>query len=150
MAESPTTDNIPNTTTLPPDRISEMISFITCQKDAFFKSQQRDEADLGTDEKTAIVRKLFETDLSLFLYRYGKYLNQDHLNCTLESLTGTNKDDIISQIEELKKKDRVKQSTVKNRRFNALQKMLQEDSNYFSNSEMQTRNPYQFEQMVIV
>lgn len=151
MAEPSTADNVQKTDTLPiepTDCISELISFITCQKDAFFKSQQRDEADLSTDEKTAIVRKLFETDPSLFLYRYGKYLNENQLNFTLECVTCTNKDDIIMQIEQLKKKDRIKQSVVKNRRYNALQKMLQENSNYFSNSEMQTRNPYQFEQMV--
>lgn len=153
MSESTTANNIKNTATLPnepTDRISEIVSFITSQKDAFFKSQQRDEADLSNDEKTAIVRKLFESDLSLFLYRYGKYLNENQLNFTLDCVTGTNKDDIIMQIEELKKKERMKQSTVKNRRYNALQKMLQEDSTYFSNTEMQSRCPYQFEQMVSV
>ena len=148
MAEPETLDNVQNTT-LSSDRKSELISYITCQKDAFFKSQQRDEADLSNEEKAAIVGKLFDTDQSMFLSRYGKYLDESYLNFILDSVSDPKKDDhIVMQIEALKEKDRDKKSRVKNRRYNALQKMLHDGSSYFSNSEMQSRDPYLFEQMV--
>lgn len=148
MAEPETLDNVQNTT-LSSDRKSELISYIICQKDAFFKSQQRDEADLSNEEKAAIVGKLFDTDQSMFLSRYGKYLDESYLNFILDNVSDPKKDDhIVMQIEALKEKDRDKKSRVKNRRYNALQKMLHDGSSYFSNSEMQSRDPYLFEQMI--
>lgn len=128
------------------DIIGRMIKLIASQKDAYFKSQQRDETDLNDDQKRTIVQNLFDTNKTIFLHHYGKYLDKDDLQ-NLESLWTDEKSDLYIQIKDLKERCRHKQSAIKNRRYQALQKLLR-DGSYFSNSEMQSRNPYLFEQMI--
>ena len=128
----------------------QLIYFIVNQKDAFFKSQQRDEQDLSLDEKLSIARNLLDSNRSLFLHHYGKYLDEKFLS-HIESMPPEENQDqtgINVQISSLREKIKLKQSAVRNRRYNAAQKLLSEGS-YFSNIEMQSRNPYLFEQMVM-
>jgi hypothetical protein len=125
---------------------NKMIDRIVNQKNAYFVSQQKDEMDLTLDQKRLIVEQLFNNNLEVFLQRYGTYLLEEDfkyfdkfsdnyvINChliNLRKILDKNKRKII----------------IKNRRFEALQR-LDSNGDYFSDHEMQTRNPFLFEQMV--
>lgn len=47
--------------------------------DSDFKSQQKDEPDLSFDEKRKITEKVLDDSHSKFLYLFGKYLLESHL-----------------------------------------------------------------------
>jgi hypothetical protein len=123
---------------------NQMIDRIVNQKNAYFVSQQKDETDLTLPQKRLIVEQLFNDNKEVFLQRYGNYLLEEDLkyfdkfsdnyfiNCHLINLRKIlNKNKTI----------------IKNRRFEALQR-LDTHGDYFSDHEMQTRNPYLFEEMV--
>lgn len=124
-----------------------LVQYICHQKDAYFRHQQRDEEDLSSEEKQRIVGSLLHTNASVFLHRYGKFLDERFLQYIESQPEREHSDDINVQIAGLREKNRLRDSAVKNRRYNAMQKMLTEGV-YFSNTEMQSRNPYLFEQMV--
>jgi hypothetical protein len=125
---------------------NQMIDRIVNQKNAYFVSQQKDETDLTLSQKRLIVEQLLNDNKEVFLQRYGSYLLEEDfkyfdkfsdnyvINCHLINLRKT--------LDKNKRK-----TIIKNRRFEALQR-LDSNSDYFSDHEMQTRNPFLFEQMV--
>lgn len=120
-----------------------MFIHIINQPTAFFKHQQRDEADLSREQKLSIVANLFDTNKSAFLQRYGKFLDENQLSL----FDDLGDDDLAVQVRELRQRLKSAASLIRNRRFRAMEQLLK-NSDYFSSSEMQTRNPYLFELMV--
>lgn len=114
----------------------------------FFKHQQKDEPDLSIEEKENIVKDLLQNKPSTFIQRFGKYLTEEQLeyfedhrseNYELEFL--------IKQVRQEQCRF-IKGHKVKNRRYTAMQKMLQENDEHFSEAAMKARNPLLHEQLV--
>ena len=124
-----------------------ILQIIVQEKEAFLKNQQRNEDDLSSEQKHLLAEQLLNKNPSQFLFQYGKFLDNQMLKYFQES----NKDDdkINLQIENFKKLNDAKLSKaiVKNRRFEALNRLIS-NGEYFSDSQMQIRNPLLFEQMV--
>lgn len=121
----------------------EIIDLISSKSDAFFKSLQKNDEDLSLSEKKTIVKDLLQSNRTLFLQRYGQYLNFDQL----EFFQNDQCEDVRLQVNYLKENFKKSSVKIRNRRYQALQNMLKEGL-YFSNSEMQTRNPFLFEKMI--
>lgn len=110
------------------------------------KHQQRNEDDLNDEEKFEIVKDIYAKSKLIFFVRFGEYLNESQLNSL---------DDIFKDVSELneirliieKLKTRHSAKSVKNRRYEALKRLVQSDS-YFSETEMMKRNPLLYEQLV--
>lgn len=123
-----------------------IFSDIIKQKNAFFHHLQQSDPDLTCDQKWSLLDSLFTSNKSSFLQRYGQFLNHDQLNF----MASQNPDEEVSiQINVLKTSLNTKNPSilVKNRRFAAVQRMLASGS-YFSQTEMQTRQPQLFQEMV--
>ncbi|XP_054154451.1 coiled-coil domain-containing protein 97-like [Oppia nitens] len=128
--------------------IDKMVDKIANRNDVYFKSQQIGESDLTVDEKRHIVDKLFNDNKQVFLQRYGNCLTKDELNCF--DRFDDNSDDhrvIESLLKMLRQKLNKRQTTVKNRRFQMVDKLMT-SGHYFSDSEMESRQPELFEQMI--
>lgn len=124
-----------------------ILQTIVQEKEAFFKNQQRNEDDLSSEQKHLLAEQLLNKNPSQFLFQYGKFLDNEMLKYFQES--NKDNDEINLQIENLKKLNDTKLSkvSVKNRRFEALSRLIS-NGEYFSDSQMQIRNPLLFEQMV--
>lgn len=120
-----------------------IIAHVVKQKEAFFKSQQRGEPTLTNQQKRAIALELLESSPSVFLSRYGSYLEEAHFQYFLQ-LEGTY--EVKFYLEKIEK-DKKKGKQVRNRRYHAM-KALIEKGGYFSMPEMKERNPMLFERLV--
>ncbi|XP_076359822.1 coiled-coil domain-containing protein 97 [Tachypleus tridentatus] len=116
------------------------------KSNAFFKNQQRGEADLTVEQKWEIAEEILNKSHSLFLQRFSKYLEFEDL-VYFEPFK--NDYDVEFYLKEIKKRLDSKRNTVKvrNRRYEALQKLIKEGT-YFSDTEMKKRNPLLYEEMV--
>lgn len=121
----------------------DIIELISNKSEAFFKSQQKNDEDLSLEEKRTIVKDLMQSNRTIFLQRYGQYLNLEQL----EYFQNDDCEDVRVQVNFLKENFKKNGIKIRNRRYQALQNMLKEGL-YFSNSEMQTRNPFLFEEMI--
>ncbi|KAG7154621.1 Coiled-coil domain-containing protein 97-like 1 [Homarus americanus] len=110
------------------------------------KSQQRYEPDLTYQERKDIVQKLLDQKPGQFLYRFGKQLEREHLQYFLKYEGDAEVDHYLT--EALKhKNEHTKKITVLNRRYSALQK-LRRSGDYFSEKEMERRNPLLYDQLI--
>lgn len=116
--------------------------------DGFFKHQQRGEPDLTYEEKREIARETLDTNVRLFLQRYGKYLYREDVSY-FEPLRRTDYevDFYLKEAEKRQHRSQRLSMQTKNRRYEALQR-LKTDGEYFSDKEMRRRNPLLFEQMI--
>ncbi|UXI16901.1 Glucosylceramidase [Sarcoptes scabiei] len=125
---------------------AEIIAKIAQKTDVFFKHQQRNDPELNLDERKKIVEDLFRSDRFLFLSRYGQYLSSEQLN-----YHKNHEDEKVKTIAEhilrVKQSSSLSKSSIRNRRYQAMKQLL-EDGDYFSPVEMQSRNPYLFEEMI--
>ncbi|CAD6186951.1 unnamed protein product [Caenorhabditis auriculariae] len=118
-----------------------MIQRIVDSPDVFYKHQQFDDPELTKTEREDILRDLAVENVGLFLSRYGKYLLPE--DCKL--FDGVENDVVKYVLKQVRgRKDGVK--NVKNRRFNAMQKMMSEP--FFSDEQMREREPYLFDVMI--
>ncbi|XP_071453341.1 coiled-coil domain-containing protein 97 [Hetaerina americana] len=113
---------------------------------AHFKSQQIGDPDLTFLQKRSIADELLKRNPGQFLARFGTNIKLPHLEY-FSSMKGNYEVDFY-----LKKLQRYhcKKSSevdVKNRRYEALQKLISEGS-YFSEEEMKNRNPLLYEQLI--
>lgn len=131
------------------DPIHDIIDFLIHNDNVPFKSQQIGENHLKKAEKRTIAHNLFQKSPSSFLEKYGKYLKLEHLtyfeNCKQEQ----NQYELNYHIANLKLQlnESKNKAIVKNRRFEALSRMI-DDGSYFSETEMMHRNPLLYEQLV--
>ncbi|KAF6210170.1 hypothetical protein GE061_013272 [Apolygus lucorum] len=124
---------------------NSILDLLSQNKEAYFKSQQKDEPDLSTSEKWKIAEDILNKSAPTFLQRYGKYLNEEHL-----VYFDNNEDYEVRYYVEQRRaelKKATNKSVVRNRRLEALKRMA-EDGEYFSDKEMKRRNPLLFEELV--
>lgn len=128
---------------------TQIIDYLTNNDSICFKSQQRGEDDLTKQQKTDIALEIYEKSKLNFLVRFGKYLQQNQLEFFQQFTENYVESDeitiVLKNVVSLVKKG--PQINVKNRRYEALKEMIQEDS-YFSEIEMMKRNPLLYEQLV--
>uniref|UniRef100_A0A1B6EWJ6 CCD97-like C-terminal domain-containing protein n=1 Tax=Cuerna arida TaxID=1464854 RepID=A0A1B6EWJ6_9HEMI len=126
----------------------ELLDYLSLSKEAHFKSQQVGEPDLSRQEKREIAEGVLARSPGLFLSRFGTHLLEKHLDYFDHE---SNKDDyeITYHLKHLRKTHckTVTEVGIKNRRFEALKKMVEEGS-YFCETEMRNRNPLLYEQLV--
>lgn len=122
---------------------NKIIESIINERNAFFIHQQINDPDLSLNERRIIVENLLHSNKSLFLQRYGQYLDAK----ALTFFSNDNCEEVQIQLGILQAKIKSKNKLLRNRRFQALQDLLKEGT-YFSNTEIQSRNPYLFEQMI--
>ncbi|XP_066281469.1 coiled-coil domain-containing protein 97-like isoform X2 [Branchiostoma lanceolatum] len=114
--------------------------------EARIKNQSRDEPDLTTEQKMDIVRGILEKSHLTFLERFWKYLAEEDLEYFQRMQNCYELDFYMKEIR--KRLDNAKKKTgVKNRRYEAMQRMLQ-DGSYFSEEEMRQRDPLLYEQNI--
>lgn len=135
-----------------PDLKTEIINEILNAKDIEVKSQQIDEPELTLDEKrTYLEAYIDEKKASVFLSRFGKILKPEHLDY-FQSRHNDDPDEkycIEYHLQQLQVNTAVpKASIVRNRRFGALQKLLDKKDEHFSELEMMKREPTLYEQLV--
>ena len=114
----------------------------------FFKHQQKDEPDLSVEEKENLAKDLLKNKPAVFVQRFGKYLAEEQLEY-FEELRSDN-----YELEFFLRQARQEQcrfimgNKVKNRRYAAMQKMLNRNDEHFSEAAMKARNPLLHEQLV--
>lgn len=126
------------------DELKEALLTHICNQDrAFIKSQQIDEPELKFDEKLEIVTNLLNDSHLKFLHRFGSHLRRDHL----KYFDCPNNSEITESLKIIRHDMDHQNVRVKNRRYAAMLKMLQDDD-YFSIDEMRHRDPLLYEQYV--
>ena len=114
----------------------------------FFKHQQKDEPDLSVENKENLAADLLNNKPAVFVQRFGKYLAEEQLEY-FEELRSDN-----YELEFFLRQARQEQcrfitgNKVKNRRYAAMQKMLNRNDEHFSEAAMKARNPLLHEQLV--
>ena len=114
----------------------------------FFRHQQKDDPDLSLEEKQNIVQNLVQNKPAIFLQRFGKYLSEEQLEYFDELRTDNYElEFILAQVRQDQCRF-IKGHKVKNRRYAALQKMIHENNEHFTEAAMKARNPLLHEQLV--
>ena len=114
--------------------------------DGLFKQQQRDDPDLTFEEKYEIASDILKNKPSMFLTRYGKFLQEEDLQYFIPY----GSDYVIDfQVKEVKQMlDNAKNETkIRNRRYEAMKKLM-EEGEYFGDEEMKGRDPLLYEEML--
>ncbi|XP_057651288.1 coiled-coil domain-containing protein 97 [Diorhabda carinulata] len=127
-----------------------ILTYLAHNSHICFKSQQKWEKDLTVEEKIEIGLELFKNNKLQFLTKFGKYLkysqlqyfrkvteydpNFQDIDIVLNNLLGASQENSHNVI-------------IKNRRYQAMVKMIQETS-YFSEIEMMKRNPLLYNQLI--
>lgn len=129
----------------------DIINEILLNSDVVVKSQQIGEPEMTLEKKRAFLNDLLETKrASAFLSRFGKYLKLHHLSyfesCPMDD--ESEKYCINHHIQQLKKNMAPREVTVRNRRFEALQRLLANKDDHFSELEMMRREPVLYEQLI--
>lgn len=133
--------------------IDNIVRSLVANSDVIFKSQQRGESEPNENEKTQIAVNIFNENKLNFLMKFGRFLNSEQLqffNQFADSKNGPgNFEEIEIFLNDLKRNfdKNGRQLEIKNRRYEALQEMIKENS-YFSEIEMMKRHPLLYEQLV--
>lgn len=126
----------------------DMIEFIAHDSRPYFQSQQIGDADLTTRQKREIATELFDKSKYAFLSRFGLYLTPDHLlyfenNCEADKYET---EFMLRQIRRFNV-DQKRNTDIRNRRYEVMKKMISEHV-YFTESEMMSREPLLYDQLV--
>ncbi|CAL8074604.1 unnamed protein product [Orchesella dallaii] len=125
-----------------------MLERLSKNSQVMVKSQQRDEPDLSAEQKLDALRVVFETHPDQFLVRFGKFLRSTDSKC-FEGHRREGNYNVIFQLNEVEKswKAGADEKRLKNRRYEALKRLV-ETTDYFSEEEMQRRNPILYDQLI--
>jgi len=130
------------------DNLAQDIIKAASLSDGFFKHQQKDEPDLRIEEKFNLAKELLKNKPATFVQRFGKYLSEEQL----EYFETWKSDDYELEFYlQQARQDQcrfIKEHRVKNRRYAAMQKMLGNNDDHFSEAAMKARNPLLHEQLV--
>jgi len=127
--------------------VNEMIKTVA-NSNGFFRHQQKDEPDLTIEEKADIARELLKGKPATFVERYGKYLSEIQLEYFEEFKSDNYELDFFLKKARQDQCRFIKGSVVKNRRYAAMRRMLQQNDEHFSEPAMKARNPLLHEQLV--
>lgn len=128
------------------EELNEKIILTAAKSRGFFRTQQKDEPDLTFGEKEKIVTDLLLKSPAEFLNRYGSFLSEDLLRY-FENQDSYEVDFYLAKARQANCRF-VRQQKVKNRRYEALQKMVTSGSDYFKEDEMKRRNPLLYNQLI--
>lgn len=142
------TDNISDESHTDDTIKSNMINHLVFENKAYFRSQQINDPDITDNERRTICEELLHQSHKKFLFRFGSHIQEKHLSF-FENQRYSSDDEyeikyLLTQIR-TKLKNRVRD--VRNRRYVALQKML-DSTTYFSEKEMMSREPLLYEQLI--
>ncbi|XP_063613532.1 coiled-coil domain-containing protein 97-like [Penaeus indicus] len=110
------------------------------------KSQQRYEPDFTYEERRNIAETMLDEKPGQFLYRFGKFLQREHLTYFLKYEGNPEIDHYLTETMKNLNKHTSK-ITVKNRRYGAMQR-LRKSGDYFSEKEMERRNPLLYDHLI--
>lgn len=127
---------------------NDIIEFIAHDSRPYFESQQMGDPDLTTRQKRHIATELFKKSKCTFLSRFGLFLTADHLLYFENNRDGDRyeTDFILRQIRRFNI-DQKRSTDIRNRRYKAMKKLISENV-YFTESEMMSREPLLYEQLV--
>lgn len=146
--ESSMTDSSEADETLPEADLARerILSHVSRSKaDLFFKSQQRGDPKLTRKEKKQIASSLLDTNPSTFLSRYGKCLEPAQLLYFNQYRSSSY--EVNYYLQQLEKSPTSRAKQIRNRRYQAMQELINKGE-YFSMSEMRSRNPLLFDHLV--
>lgn len=131
------------------DPIFDIIDYLVrCTKISFNNAHVNEE--VRSSDKMQIAHDVYRKSPKDFLLRFGKYLAPSHMqyfeNLNVSGDMNTSFRECVSQLK-VYHSAASRHKRVRNRRFRALQK-LQNESDYFSEKEMMSRNPLLYEQLV--
>ncbi|KAK4296967.1 hypothetical protein Pmani_030571 [Petrolisthes manimaculis] len=110
------------------------------------KSQQRYEPDLTYQERRDILSTLLQHKPAQFLYRFGKHLEREHLQYFVGLEDDPEVDHYITETQKHLNAHTAK-IRVRNRRYAALER-LRRQGEYFSEEEMERRDPLLYHQLI--
>lgn len=125
-----------------------LLTHICSENKAFFKSQQIGEPEIMYEERKEIASQILSQSHVKFLQRFGMNLKKEHLEY-FESQTynSTDRDEVADSLKQINWNLDHHDIIVRNRRYAALVKLIK-DKKYFSEAEMQSRDPLLFENLV--
>ncbi|KAL7741128.1 hypothetical protein ACLKA6_018156 [Drosophila palustris] len=136
-----------------PTQLVDIFKALSENANIVFKSQQIDDPELNLCEKQQIAEDAFHKNRESFLIRFGSYMNEQQLS-DFQALgvqepakPDESLEDICLLIEDFKRKLHTRTVCVKNRRYHAMQQLLQKGE-YFSEHEMMQRAPELYQELV--
>ncbi|EDW04065.1 coiled-coil domain-containing protein 97 [Drosophila grimshawi] len=136
-----------------PTQLVDIFKALAENESIVFKSQQIDDPELNLLEKQQIVQEAFNKNRENFLIRFGSHLDDGQLN-ELQSLAikepikpDESLEDIRLLLDDFKRKLHTRSICVKNRRYQAMEQLLQKGE-YFSEHEMMQRAPELYQELV--
>ncbi|BFF95524.1 coiled-coil domain-containing protein 97 [Drosophila madeirensis] len=131
-----------------PTQLMDIFKALAENDKIIFKSQQIDDPELPFAEKQQIAQQSFESNREHFLIRFGSYLNVSQLSF-FQSLAIEEpiKPEMCLLLEDFQRKLNTRTVCVKNRRYQALQQLLQKGE-YFGEHEMMQRAPELYQELV--
>ncbi|XP_058980764.1 coiled-coil domain-containing protein 97 [Musca domestica] len=135
-----------NNKPLPPE-IMDILKDLSENSKIVFKSQQRGEAELLQSEKIQLAKDVYQRNPQTFLIRFGSYMQQKHLEDFARLSIADSDEEMYCMVSEYQRKLKTRQQDVKNRRYVALQRLIQ-DGEYFSEQEMMKRSPELYHELV--
>lgn len=132
------------------DPIYDIIDYLVRCAKISFKNAHVDESEIRTSVKIKMACDLYKRSPTEFLLQFGKYLTPYHMSYFDNLQATTHLDQNLREcIEQLKNyhSSNSRRKRVRNRRYNALQK-LKNETDYFSEKQMMFRSPLLYEQLV--
>lgn len=125
-----------------------MIEHLVVENKAFFRSQQINDPDITESERRQIAEQLLEQSHKKFLFRFGANIVAEHLRFfEVQRYSDDDEYEIKFLLKDLKLKLKNRVRDVRNRRFMALQKLI-DTTTYFSEKEMMAREPLLYDQLI--
>lgn len=125
-----------------------MIDHLVFENKAFFRSQQINDPDITDSERRSIAEQLIHESHKKFLFRFGSHIKEEHLSF-FENQRYSSDDEYEMKylLKDIRTKLKNRVRDVRNRRYVAMQKML-DSTTYFSEKEMMSREPLLYEQLI--
>ncbi|KAH8281468.1 hypothetical protein KR054_000830 [Drosophila jambulina] len=136
-----------------PAELTDIFKSLAENQKIVFKSQQIDDPEIPVAEKQQIARESFEKNRENFLIRFGGYLNVRQLSSFEELAVGEphkpdeSLEEMCLLLEDFKRKLSTRSVCIKNRRYHAMQQLM-EKGEYFSEHEMMQRAPDLYQELV--
>ncbi|XP_028652936.1 coiled-coil domain-containing protein 97 isoform X1 [Erpetoichthys calabaricus] len=127
------------------DTLTIMLESIA-KSGAQIKSQQKGEPDLTLGEKLGILNELYHSKPLIFLERYYRHLQPEHLTC-FQHLAGSYEVEFYCAEIHRNNSQKNSRTRIKNKRYAALQGLIREGE-YFSDERMRSRDPLLYEQCI--
>ncbi|KRZ90812.1 Glutaminyl-peptide cyclotransferase-like protein, partial [Trichinella sp. T8] len=126
------------------ERLDNLFKRIANIPEAFFRDQQRGEADFTFEQRLNIVRSTYEQMPVKFLSKYSCYIEKGELDL-FEPYSDQTMEYHIERIKNSGTKEAA--FRIKNRRFSKLKQLISEGT-YFSDREMRQRDPWLYYHMI--